>query len=188
MPTEEGLVPMGFQPLPHLAPELFYVFINFRHRTILGNQFNGSLFSDSRHAGDVIGIVPHQALDVHDLRRADLVPLLHSLGVVDLGLGNSPLGEDDIGLVPTSWRISLSPLTIQLKHPSSLARRAAVPTRSSASYPCKSTQGIPKAANTSLAICIWLRSSKGVGGRLALYSLYSWLRLVGPGRSKAATA
>ena len=68
----------------------------------------------------------------------------------------------------TSWRESLSPVTMTVSHPAPSSRLAMVPMRSSASHPSSSYMGIFRAESTSFKMGIWLASSSGMGLRWAL--------------------
>ena len=71
-------------------------------------------------------------------------------------------------LPSTSWRASLSPVTMAVAQPASSSSRAMVPSRSSASQPSSSYMGMFMARSTSFRMGSWLASSSGIPLRLAL--------------------
>jgi hypothetical protein len=56
-------------------------------------QLGGGLLADARNAGDVVGGVALQAVEVRDLLRRDAVALDHRGAVVELGLGDPTGGR-----------------------------------------------------------------------------------------------
>ena len=68
----------------------------------------------------------------------------------------------------TSWRESLSPVTMAVSQPAAVSFTAMVPIRSSASQPSSSYRGTFMARSTSFKRGIWLASSSGIPFRVAL--------------------
>ena len=68
----------------------------------------------------------------------------------------------------TSWRESLSPVTMTVSHPAAVSFSEMVPMRSSASQPSSSYMGMFMAASTSLSRGSWLANSSGIPFRVAL--------------------
>ena len=69
----------------------------------------------------------------------------------------------------TSWKESLSPVTITVSHPAAVSFLEMVPMRSSASQPSISYMGMFMAERTFFSRGIWLASSSGIPFRVALY-------------------
>ena len=67
-----------------------------------------------------------------------------------------------------SCRLSLSPVTTTQSQPSASHRREMVPIRSSASQPSSSYRGMRRASSTSFSTGTCIRSSSGMGLRVAL--------------------
>jgi hypothetical protein len=84
-------------------------------RTVARDQVARPLFADARHALDVVDRVSHQREHVHDLLRRDAELLLDAMPSC------------------TSWKKSLSPVTIATSYPAAAAFTASVPMTSSAS-------------------------------------------------------
>ena len=59
---------------------------------VLGDEAQGGLFAHAGHAGDVVGSIAHQALDVDQLRGSDAVGLPHPRGGDALRLADAALG------------------------------------------------------------------------------------------------
>ena len=88
----------------------------------------------------------------------------------------------------TSWLRSLSPLDTMTSMPCAAAVWARVAITSSASTPGTATTFQPSRSTTWWMGSIWLRRSSGMGERVALYSVYSASRKVGPLASNTHTA
>ena len=69
----------------------------------------------------------------------------------------------------TSWRESLSPVTMMVSQPAARSFTEMVPIRSSASQPSSSYMGMFMAPSTCLSRGSWLASSSGIPLRVALY-------------------
>ena len=82
----------------YLAPgrplELFRVFQHGLDIAVLTKQFQSGLFADAGNAGDIVGVVPHQTLEVNDLGRRDAHLLFEFLFVHDLDFTDSLLHQD----------------------------------------------------------------------------------------------
>ncbi len=98
-------------------------------------QLAGGLVADARDAGDVVGRVALEPVEVGDQLRRDPVAVDHRLVVVELGLGDPARGRHDPDAVAgsMSWKASRSPVTIVTVMPASRARQAIVAMTSSAS-------------------------------------------------------
>ena len=57
----------------------FKMFMGILNRTILYDQFGGSLLSYPRNSRDIICGIPHQSFQFNDLRRCDLIFLQNLL-------------------------------------------------------------------------------------------------------------
>ena len=68
----------------------------------------------------------------------------------------------------TSWRESLSPVTMTVSHPAAVSFTEMVPMRSSASQPSSSYRGMFMASSTSFRMGSWAASSSGIPLRWAL--------------------
>ena len=91
-------------------------------------------------------------------------------------------------LPSTSWRASLSPVTITVSPPCPAFTRAMVPSRSSASQPSSSYRRMFMASSTSFSTGICTASSSGIPLRWALYSAKALCRKVGARISKATAS
>ena len=67
---------------------------------VLGDEAQGGLFAHAGHAGDVVGSIAHQALDVDQLRGSDAVGLPHPRGGDALRLADAALGVQNRGVLP----------------------------------------------------------------------------------------
>ncbi|KAG1605435.1 hypothetical protein G6F45_014207 [Rhizopus arrhizus] len=83
----------------------------------------------------------------------------------------------------TSWAKSLSPVEMVTFRSCARPCRASVPITSSASTPGMRRMLMPSASTMRHIGSTWLRSSSGIGGRLALYWAYRSSRKVLPGAS-----
>ena len=86
----------------------------------------------------------------------------------------------------TSWKKSLSPVTMPTSYPAARACSASVPITSSASNSSCVRIGTPSASHASCTAGTCTARSSGMEGRLALYSASRPVRNVGPRVSKAA--
>ena len=104
--------------------------VQLRHGMILLHQCHGGLFPHAGDAGDVVGGVAHEGLQVDHVDGSRKVSSVISLVVV------WPMRVDtSFTLVwgVMSWRLSLSPVTMTQSQPDASQRRLMVPMRSSAS-------------------------------------------------------
>jgi len=71
------------------------------NRAELADELDGGLLADAGHAGDVIGLIAGQSLEVGDTFRADAVLLFDGGGVEKGGIAESPPGfrveDPDVG-------------------------------------------------------------------------------------------
>ena len=67
---------------------------------VLGDEAQGGLFAHAGHAGDVVGSIAHQALDVDQLRGSDAVCLPHPRGGDALRLADAALGVQNRSVLP----------------------------------------------------------------------------------------
>ena len=63
------------------------------------------LFSDARYAGDIVGCITHQCLDINKLNRCHLIFFYHFFGVVIFNLGSGALGLWDADLDPVCCKL-----------------------------------------------------------------------------------
>jgi hypothetical protein len=104
-------------------------------RTVRGDQIAGALLADAGHALDVVGRIAHQREHVHHLLRRHAELLDDPRRVEPRALVARVVDAD--GSVATSWKKSLSPVTIATGSPASAACFASVPITSSASKPAE---------------------------------------------------
>ena len=56
---------------------------------VLNDQIRGGLLADARNAGDIVGRITHQGLQLDDLKRGHLIPVNDVLRVIILGLSHT---------------------------------------------------------------------------------------------------
>ena len=98
--AEHGLVPVLLEQALDLGRAyLGPMFEDGLHRPVLLDQFDGGLLPHAWNAGDVVGDVAHQRLEVDGLQRIEAVALTHPLRGIEDGLRHAPLAGQDVDLI-----------------------------------------------------------------------------------------
>ena len=94
---EQRVVDVRTQVLAHLALDLVGVRDDLVQAAVLVDERAGLLGTDARHAGDVVGAVALETVEVRHERRGDaMVEVFHALGRHDLNIGEALLGAHDL--------------------------------------------------------------------------------------------
>ena len=94
---EQGVVDVGAQVLAHLALDLVGVGDDLVERAVLADEGARLLGADAGHAGDVVGRVALEAVEVwHELGRDAVVEVVDALGGHDVDVGDALAGGDDV--------------------------------------------------------------------------------------------
>ena len=83
------------QILKLLALKLGKVVVNALHGAEPLEQLRRRLRANARHAGDVVGGIPHKPQEIGELLRGDAIALGHFFGAIDHHVGNALLRGDD---------------------------------------------------------------------------------------------
>ena len=95
--ADERVVDVGAQVLAHLPLHLVGVGDDLVEAAVLDDEGGGLLGADAGHAGDVVGRVALEAVEVGDeLGRDAVVEVVDALGRHDLHVGDALLGGDDL--------------------------------------------------------------------------------------------
>ncbi len=96
--AEERLLTTLLEPVAEAGGYLVQVLVDPLQGSVLLEQPGGGLLAHAVDTGDVVRLVAHEGLVVHQLVRAEaLVALLHLLDVVDDGVGEAPAGGQHPG-------------------------------------------------------------------------------------------
>ena len=115
---------MGFQSL--LCPvglNLLHMPVGILDASELDDEVRGGLLSDPRHAGNIVRRIPHQSLQLDDLKGRHLIPIDDVLSVVVLCLRHTALALRNPDPDMLSGKLQKIPITGQHRHlqPSGLA-------------------------------------------------------------------
>ena len=97
---EQRVVHMGAEVLAHLALDLVGVRDDLVERAVLHDEGGRLLGADAGNAGDVVGGVALETVEVgHELGPDAVIEVVHALGGHDRDVGDALLGRDDLHVV-----------------------------------------------------------------------------------------
>ena len=83
---------------------------------VLNDQIRGGLLADARNAGDIVGRIAHQGLQLNDLERRYLIFINDILGIVILRLSHAAFGLRQTDTDVLGGQLQKIPIAGQYRH------------------------------------------------------------------------